>query len=55
MSWDPIYNSIVLYKLTAAVVILSMACLTNIVPILLKLMILIVKYISTQCKILQGY
>jgi len=36
MSWDPIYSSIVLYKLMPAVVVLSMVSLKNTVHILLK-------------------
>ena len=47
VSWDPMYNRIVLYKLMPAVVVLSMASLTNIVCAciikILKLIILIVK------------
>ena len=36
LSWDPMYNRIVLYKLMPAVFVLSMASLTKIVRILLK-------------------
>jgi len=36
ISWDPIYNRIVLYKLMPAVVVLSKVSLTNIVRVLLK-------------------
>jgi len=36
MTWDPIYNGIVLYKSMPAVFVLSMVSLTNVVHILLK-------------------
>jgi hypothetical protein len=36
LSWDTMFIRIVLYKLMPAVVVLSMASLTNIVHILLK-------------------